>query len=222
MKTKNFLLPTLAIAMFAAPVIAQDYHEYENEIRGTIAQATVENTRQHKYLDLGFLRAVITEDISVNIDEIKIAAANSIADDQIPPIYQYDLMVSCIENNSNDVLQALLEGGFDPELGQKLGLTSLTAKTIENNNLKAFALTYPYNRIGAAVQLVNELTEMDESLIKRFLEFFDKTKTNKTFKKLNIDNEKLKEYEQHQKINGEYRYTIYKIPAATKTIKVTE
>ena len=222
MKTKNFLLPALALAMFAAPVIAQDYHEYEKDIRSTVTQATVENTRQHKYLDLGFLRAAITEDLSINVDEIRTAATNSIADNKIEPIYQYDIMVVSIENNRNDILRALLEAGFDKELGEKLGLNSLPAKAVEYNNVEAFALTFSFYNAGKTAQVLEELEKLDPALTNRFFDFVKKcesaTGLKKTIKKL--DKATLKKFEKIEKIekiekpHGEMLMKINKLPAA--------
>ncbi len=196
MKTKNFLLPALAVAMFAAPVIAQDYHEYENEIRDSITENVVENTRQHKYLDLGFLRAAITEDLTINIDEIKTAAANSIKDNKIEPIYQYDIMVVSIENNRNDILRALLEAGFDKELGEQLGLNSLPAKAVEYDNVEAFALTFTFGNKEKTAQVLEELEKLDPALTNRFFDFVKKCESTGLKKTINkFDRPTLKKLE---------------------------
>lgn len=216
MKTKNFLLPALAVAMFAAPVIAQDYHEYEKDIMSTVTQATVENTRQHKYLDLGFLRAAITEDLSINIDEIRTAATNSIADNKIEPIYQYDIMVVSIENNRNDILRALLEAGFDKELGEKLGLNSLPAKAVEYNNVEAFALTFSFYNAEKTAQVLEELEKLDPALTNRFFEFVKKCESSISLNKTinTFDKPTLKKFEKIEKPHGEMLMKINKLPAA--------
>ena len=171
MKTKNILFPAIALAMLAAPVLAQDYHEYEEEFRGPLTQAATENIRQQNYLKIDLLRAQMEEDLPINLDEIEIAAKNSLKDNQIPMIHQYDLMLLCIETDHSDVLLALLKAGFNPELGQELGLTSFPAKAVENNNLKAFALTYYFGNDKEKEQVSKELEEINPSLLDRFAEF---------------------------------------------------
>lgn len=214
MKTKNTLLPAMALLMgtlLSAPVLAQnlDYHEQEGlrkEITNTIADSIPQ--QQKEYLNIEQLFYQMFEDLPIDLDEIEILAKNSLKDNQIPKIYQYDLMVFCIETNHSDVLLALLKAGFNPELGQELGLTSLPAKAVENNDLKAFAMTYPFDIEEKENEIAEEVKNINPSLSKRLDEFKKKSQVyiKRGIKQvqLKIDKLQLEKIKEQQQVYGEH------------------
>lgn len=145
MKTKNILLPALAIAMFATPVIAQNYgnllhqadrnepflyhfptvvQDYHDEIE-PIRQALIADipapTFQKPYLDVGSLYNQMFEDLSpINCDKLFLPALNSVKDNKISAKQQYELMKIAIEQNYNDVLGTLLGAGFKANIEVEL------------------------------------------------------------------------------------------------------
>lgn len=215
MKTKNILLPAIALlagTLLSAPAYAQlsgDYHDDLESIRQDIKiEVPTQNANQKAYLDVQLLHNQMNEDLPINLDEIEIAARNSLKDNQIPTIYQYDLMVFCIETNHSDVLLALLKAGFNPELGQELGLTSLPAKAVENNDLKAFAMTYPFDIEEKENEIAEEVKNINPSLSKRLDEFKEKSQVY-LIKRIEqvpskIDKLQLEKIKGQQQVYGEY------------------
>ena len=129
MKTKNILITAFALAMFAAPVLAQqlDYHDKEvltKEITDTIKTSV---SSQKQYLDVAYLKAIIEEDLHFNEQKLLENAQNSIQDKKITDKEQYELMTLCIETNHNDILAVLLKAGFN----SKLLLKEPMAKTVK-------------------------------------------------------------------------------------------
>ena len=181
MKTKNFILPAIALAaLISTSAFAQelDYHEQEAlakqaELRTTLTQDLNQGAKQ-KYLDIALLKAQINEDLPVDLKKLKNEAKNSLAAKQISHLSQYDLMVLCIENNRNDILRTLIEAGFDPKIDLKLNLISLPAKAVENDNPEAFGLTFTFNNIERTAQVTDELESIDPSLVNKFFDFVKK------------------------------------------------
>ncbi len=226
MKTKNFLLSAIALlagTLLSTPVLAQDFHELE-ALKKEIKPIVKTSMPQKEYLNVEQLFNQMNEDLPINLDEIEISAKNSLKDNQISKIYQYDLMVLCIETNHSDVLLALLKAGFNPELGQELGLTSLPAKAVENNDLKAFAMTYPFDIEEKEKEIAEEVKNINPSLSKRLDEFKEESQVyiKRGIKQvqLKIDKLQLEKIKEQQQVYGEYMYRIDKKPAATATIKV--
>ncbi len=215
MKTKNILLPAIALlagTLLSAPAYAQlsgDYHDDLEGIKQDIKiEVSTQIANQKSYLNVQLLYNQMNEDLPINLDEIEIAARNSLKDNQIPTIYQYDLMVLCIETNHSDVLLALLKAGFNPELGQELGLTSLPAKAVENNDLKAFAMTYPFDIEEKEKEIAEEVKNINPSLSKRLDEFKEKSQVYliREIKQvpLKIDKLQLEKIKEQQQVYGEY------------------
>ena len=223
MKTKNFILPAIALLMgtlLNAPLLAQDldYHDKEaqtigDSVRAAIAHDVKKLAAQQEYLNISLLRAQINEDIPVNLEELKKITQKSISENKISAFEQYNLMELCITTQHNNILRTLIEAGFNPEIDTELGVTSLAAKAVEYNNVEAFSLTFSFNNKEKTVKVTDELEKMNPSLINRFFEFVKKCETTKTLKKeMPIEKKEIKKAEKKSKIYGEYKYRIDRKP----------
>ena len=147
MKTKNILLPAIAIAMFAAPVMAQhqvkelksysaassglikplntsydilqDYHDEIENIKKSI-HSEIPATPQKAYLSVGGLNNQMIEDLPINYEKLFEEASNSVKDKKISDKEQYELMVLAIQTNYNEVLETLLKAGFKANIDEYL------------------------------------------------------------------------------------------------------
>ncbi len=159
MKIKNILLSVFALALFAAPLLAQeyDYHdsEYTGKIGTSLKQIHQDTVNKEKYLDVGTLFNYLKEDLPINLDKLQTKAANSIKDNKITPQEQYDLMLYCIEHKINNVLAVLLNAGFDPKIHKVLNAnlaegeekyTPLADKAAELNAQALFIIDPPLTK----------------------------------------------------------------------------
>lgn len=164
MKAKSILLPAIAIAIFAAPAIAQvndDYHDYTESVREattqTVQETAKETASQKQYLDIGYLKAYMYEDFEELTEQKRLTlleqATNSIQDKKITDKDQYELMAMAIETNHNEILEILLQAGFDAQIDVKLNqnlnesqkeFIPLSEKAKAVNNTKALKLLAKY------------------------------------------------------------------------------
>ncbi len=190
MKTKKILPSLLAfifMGTFVGTISAQelaylnDYHEQEYEqISNSIKESyrdTLE-TKQKKYLDINYVLTIINEDLPVNHEKLMKSAFYSIKDNKISYEEQYNLMSLCIEGHNDDVLMALIMGGFDPLVDSILNenlkqgqpkFTSLIAKSVIADNYEAFSMMF--NHDPKIIHSVISELEYDMSLIRRFADF---------------------------------------------------
>ena len=191
MKTKNFILPAIALAIFAAPVLAQDYHDQEfqtmqDSVRTSLSQDLRQLASKQEYLNIALLRAQINEDLPVDLKHLKEITKNTIKENKISALEQYSLMDFCIKTNNNDILRTLIEAGFNPEVdieASNLGFPLLPTVAVECDNEKALELTLDYNNAERVEQVIKELEKKDPSLVNKFSKFAEngmmlmKTKT---------------------------------------------
>lgn len=190
MKTKK-ILPSLLAFIFmtalAGTVRAQelayltDYHEQEYEqINNSIKELHRDalKTEQQKYLDINQVLTIINEDLPVNYKKLMKSAFYSIKDNKISYEEQYNLMSLCIERHNDDVLMALIMGGFDPLIDSILNenlqqgqpkFISLIAKSVIANDYDAFSMMFNHDQ-KIIHSVISEL-EYDMALIGRFADF---------------------------------------------------
>lgn len=145
MKTKNILLPALALlagTLLSVPIFAQnlDYHDLE-EINKSIAPLIEEiktNIPVKSYLDVAQLLNQMNEDLPIDSSRLSEQAKNSIKDGKISDKDQYNLMAFAIQTNHNEVLKTLLTAGF------KADLNSLTEIAQQLKNYEAIDLFNTY------------------------------------------------------------------------------
>ena len=120
MKTKNFLLPAMALlvgTLLSTPLYAQDYHDEVENIKKDI---NIERPTITPYLNVGLLHNQMFEDLSIDYEKLLEAATNSVKDNKISANDQYELMVFAIQTNHNEVLGTLLEAGFKVNIDVEL------------------------------------------------------------------------------------------------------
>ena len=105
MKTKNIFLPAIALlagTLLITPTLAQelDYHELDNikqEVTNTVTNTVKNSVPQTTYLNAEQLFNQIKEDLPIDYEELLESALNSIIDNQVSDIDQYELMAFAIE-----------------------------------------------------------------------------------------------------------------------------
>ncbi len=133
MKTKNILLPAIAIlagTLLSAPAYAQLYSDYHDTVEAIRQDINIErptlNTVQKSYIDVVQLFNQMNEDLPIDYEKLLAAAINSIKDNQISNKDQYDLMVFAIQTNHNKVLETLLKAGFKANIDVELNEAGTT------------------------------------------------------------------------------------------------
>ena len=229
MKTKNFILPAIALAaLISTSAFAQeklDFHDQEYiQINDTI-KSSLAKANQKEYLSLSLVRAQIIEGLPLNLKHLKKVTKNSLSDKKISVLEQYSLMQLCIDTNSNDILRTLIEAGFNTNADLDLGFVSLSTRAIYGNNLDAFCYTFTFYDEERMTKVLEELKEFDPSLINRFFNFISKCEPKKTSEIHSVNQEKDEstgitvKFPKHLSTYNKSALTDI-IPAAPKTIKV--
>ena len=182
MKTKNFLLPALAVAMFAAPVMALNFEGYQekvadimselsaninDDIAGAVDSFTIDDVRNR-----------INNPERLNLDEFREIEMFAFYNRNIANSEQYELMKDSIEKGHDDILEALIAGGFDPKVDMELNSTTLPAIAVQYNDIHSFVLTFDVNEEERSHKVLSDLQKMDESadgspFMERFIEFIN-------------------------------------------------
>ena len=230
MKTKNFLLPAIAIAIFAAPVMALDLSNYREELSNSLSKIDVNINnnlmKEIRPFTIDEIRNRINNPERVTLDEFhKIETFAFIMEGNISDLEKYHLMVNAILNKHDDILEALITGGFNPSVDLNTGLITLPTRAVQYNDIHSFVLTFDFNEEELALKVFRELKEMDESngntsLIDRLNDFESQildiiNSISKKHNQTDISPELIEE------LNKE-GYEVDKKPAATIEIKVTE
>ena len=143
MKIKNILLAVVVLAVSAVPLVAQDYHEIENreEISLALQETHLQSLAERAYLNVSGLISKMIEDLPIDLEKLKEKTANSIADNKISVREQYDIIVLSVKLGYNEVLEAVLEAGFNPKADEEINAVSkikvLPFSTYTVNNEKA-------------------------------------------------------------------------------------